>query len=96
MWSPLNRLLQERLGIDGKRELLQALWRCIPRHTTLRLHDATFRIPLQRGFDARIIRKNKSRWMDDIIKGCYAVSQGPFIDIGANVGQTLLKVKALF
>jgi FkbM family methyltransferase len=34
--------------------------------------------------------------MDEIIKGCYAVSQGTFIDIGANVGQTLLKVKSLF
>jgi FkbM family methyltransferase len=60
------------------------------------MHDATFRIPLQRGFDARIIRRNKSLWMDEVIKGCYAVSQGTFIDIGANVGQTLLKVKSLF
>jgi FkbM family methyltransferase len=34
--------------------------------------------------------------MDEIITGCYAVSQGAFLDIGANVGQTLLKVKALF
>jgi FkbM family methyltransferase len=34
--------------------------------------------------------------MDEIIKGCHEVSQGTFIDIGANVGQTLLKVKSLF
>jgi FkbM family methyltransferase len=34
--------------------------------------------------------------MDEIITGCYAVSQGTFIDIGANVGQTLLKIKSLF
>jgi FkbM family methyltransferase len=34
--------------------------------------------------------------MDEIITGCYTVSRGTFIDIGANVGQTLLKVKALF
>ena len=96
MWSPLNRFLKERLGIDGKREILQAFWRCIPRHTTIQMHNTTVRIPLQRGFDSRIIRRNKSLWMDEIIKGCYAVSQGTFIDIGANVGQTLLKVKSLF
>ena len=96
MWPPLNRFLKERVRIDGKRELLQALWRCVPRHTTIRMHNATFRIPIQRDFDSRLIRRNKSLWMDEIIKGCYAISQGTFIDIGANVGQTLLKVKSLF
>ena len=96
MWLSLKRFVEERLGIDCKREILQALWRCVPRHTTIRMHNATFRIPIQRGFDSRIIRRNKSLWMDEIITGCYAVSQGTFIDIGANVGQTLLKVKSLF
>lgn len=33
-------------------------------------------------------------WLIDLIKGLYSIKEGTFVDIGVNLGQTLLKVKA--
>lgn len=78
-----------------KRELLKVLWVFMPKTIKIKFDNIKFKIPIQYGLDHRIMGKNRERWMDDLIKLSYQCSTGAFIDVGANAGQTLLKVKSL-
>jgi FkbM family methyltransferase len=44
------------------------------------------------GFDNLVVSE---RWMDDVLPVLLQRRQGAFVDVGANVGQTLIKVKVL-
>lgn len=55
-----------------------------------------------RGFRIPIIRKigygnlhDYEAWMVDLLRGLLPLHAGTFVDVGANVGQTLLRVKSL-
>ena len=79
-----------------KRECLIALWKLLPKHTSLRMHNTMFTIPLRRDLAHKIMGVKREVWMQDIIASVYACDQGAFLDIGANVGQTMLNLKAMF
>lgn len=79
-----------------KRECLVALWKLLPTYTSLSVQHTTFHIPLRRDLDHKIMSIKREVWMQDIIAAVYARDQGVFLDIGANVGQTMLQLKAMF
>jgi FkbM family methyltransferase len=79
-----------------KRECLVALWKFLPTYTSLSVQNTTFHIPLRRDLDHKIMGIKREAWMQDIIAAVYARDQGVFLDIGANVGQTMLQLKAMF
>jgi len=53
---------------------------------------STFKIPINKGI-GHINLYESELWMDNILKVLLSKNNGDFIDIGANLGQTLLKVK---
>jgi FkbM family methyltransferase len=62
----------------------------------MKIRQRVFHIPLQRDLDHRVLKKDGETWMDMLIQTICAHETGTFLDIGANAGQTLLKVKSLF
>jgi FkbM family methyltransferase len=81
--------------IKIKRELIKAFWKILPKSIGMKMRQTTLRIPLQRGLDHRVLKKDGEQWMNMLIETIARHEQGAFIDIGANAGQTLLKVKSL-
>lgn len=60
---------------------------------TLELMGYKFKVPLSGGVGLHNIYE-KEDWMTDVLNQSYAFTQGVFLDIGVNLGQTLMKVKA--
>ena len=60
----------------------------------IKLNNRKFKIPvLQKiGFNNLFMSEP---WMIDLLKGIVNIDQGAFIDVGVNVGQTLLKLKCV-
>jgi FkbM family methyltransferase len=83
------------MKIKIKRELIKLLWSIFPKTIEIKINKNKFKIPLQYSLDHRVIKHNREIWMEHIIKLIYKHSKGAFIDIGANAGQTLLKVQPL-
>lgn len=44
------------------------------------------------GIENYILKKN---WLDDLISEFFDKDQGCFVDVGVNIGQTLIKVKTI-
>lgn len=61
--------------------------------TTL-VNGRRFTIPVIRGIGIDHFYQSEV-WMDKVIVGLTAQKDGSFVDVGANIGQTLLKVKSL-
>jgi len=78
-----------------KREFIKLLWDIFPKTVKIKINHRKFKIPLQYGLDHRVIKYNREIWMEYIIKLIYKNSKGAFIDVGANAGQTLLKVQSI-
>lgn len=78
-----------------KRELVVALWKVIPRYIQITINHKTFKMPLQRDLDHKIMGVHREQWMDELIRLIFKHRQGDFIDIGAHAGQTLLKFKSI-
>lgn len=78
-----------------KRELINAAWACLPRTVRVEIGGARYRLPLQRGFDRRLLHSDREPWLDEILRQSCAASGAVLLDVGANCGQTLLKAKAI-
>ncbi|HEY2901617.1 MAG TPA: FkbM family methyltransferase [Polyangia bacterium] len=52
-----------------------------------------FKIPVKQGI--RLYAIDVEPWLDGVIRRLTAARAGSFVDVGANLGQTLLKVKAV-
>jgi FkbM family methyltransferase len=61
----------------------------------MKIRQTTLQIPLQRGLDHRVLKRDGELWMNILIEAIARHEPGAFIDVGANAGQTLLKVKSL-
>jgi len=53
----------------------------------------SFRVPVKEGI--RLDAGNLEPWLDELIRRLMTVRPGSFVDVGVNLGQTLLKVKAV-
>jgi FkbM family methyltransferase len=60
-----------------------------------KLHSSAFKIPIIRNMGWNNIFDNEP-WMSQILEKMLFKKKGSFIDVGANIGQTLLKVKSVF
>jgi FkbM family methyltransferase len=78
-----------------KREFIKLLWDIFPKTIEIKINNRKFKIPLQYDLDHRLIKHNREVWMEYIIKLIYTHSTGAFLDVGANAGQTLLKVQSI-
>jgi FkbM family methyltransferase len=67
------------------------LYRRINLVSKARVGETTFSIPLVAGLRCR----SSDLWMLDVLKALLGQRQGAFVDIGVNLGQTLLKVRSV-
>lgn len=58
------------------------------------LNSKTFAIPVLRGMGAGNVEEYES-WMIQVIDRIRSIRKGSFIDIGTNIGQTLLRLKSV-
>jgi len=81
-----------RAGLEALARV-NALWRL---NFSIRGHigERGVVVPLVRGEGIQLVRGDE-RWMFDLLRGVLRQRAGAFIDVGANLGQTLLKVKAI-
>ena len=78
-----------------KLKILQANW-LIAFNFTLRkkLGNTAFRIPVLKNIGWSNIFESEP-WMRDLLEVLLPVNQGIFVDVGVNIGQTLLKLKSI-
>jgi FkbM family methyltransferase len=78
-----------------KLEILQKGW-LIPFNFNLnrKIRDETFKIPILKNIGWNNIFENEP-WMTEILEVLVNEHQGSFIDVGVNIGQTLLKLRSL-
>lgn len=60
----------------------------------LRLSGLFFRIPIRAGMGRENIHMSEM-WMISVLKTVLPITNGVFVDVGVNMGQTLLKLKAV-
>jgi FkbM family methyltransferase len=58
-----------------------------------RVGGRAFRVPVKEGI--RLDGGNLEPWLDELIRRLMTARPGSFVDVGVNLGQTLLKVKAV-
>lgn len=58
----------------------------------IRLNEVNIKVPLINGLG---LIDPTEEWMVDVLKVIMVKSKGKFIDVGANIGQTLIKVKSI-
>ena len=83
-------------SLQIKRELLNSLWKVVPRTTSLTLGGVRMKVPLGRELDRRVLTLKHEPWMAGLLERILRVKKGGLVDVGANAGQTLLRYKSLF
>ena len=78
-----------------KREFINALWKLVPRTSSLNLEGVHMKVPLRRELDRRVLSCRHEPWMGSLLKKILPLKEGEFVDVGANAGQTLLRYKSL-
>ena len=78
-----------------KRELINALWKLLPRTSSVNLEGVRMRVPLRRELDRRVLSSKHEPWMASLLRRILPLKEGEFVDVGANAGQTLLRYKSL-
>ncbi len=78
-----------------KRELINALWKLLPRTSSVNLEGVRMRVPLRRELDRRVLSSQHEPWMASLLRRILPLKEGEFVDVGANAGQTLLRYKSL-
>lgn len=91
-------MIEERLAmpfmtatLQPVRRLIHDLLRHINYFTRLRIRGVDLRIPTIHGVKCQ----STDPWMIDLLERILPLADGRFLDVGVNVGQTLVKVKAL-
>ncbi|HYD47678.1 MAG TPA: FkbM family methyltransferase [Terriglobales bacterium] len=77
-----------------RREAINALWTLLPGSSTVSIAGRRYRIPLQRGFDRRLLAADREPWLDPILQQTCGSQGAVLLDAGANCGQTLVRAKA--
>ena len=78
-----------------KREVINALWKLLPRTSSLNLEGVRMKVPLRRELDRRVLSSKHEPWMGSLLRKILPLKEGEFVDVGANAGQTLLRYKSL-
>ncbi len=78
-----------------KRELINALWKLLPRTSSVNLEGVRMKVPLRRELDRRVLSSKHEPWMASLLRKILPLKEGEFVDVGANAGQTLLRYKSL-
>src|SRR5437660_1664520 len=81
--------------MSWKRSLVEALWAILPSSTSVTIGGKRASIPLQRGFDRRLLSPQREPWLDSLLRELCWGADSVLIDVGANCGQTLLKAKTI-
>ena len=58
------------------------------------INGHSFKIPIIRGNGVQNLQGSE-KWMDEVLKRVISLKAGSFLDVGVNVGQSLLKIKSL-
>ena len=79
------------MRILHKSILLRGLSKIINFHLTIKRNKRRIKVPIINGlgFHNLVVLE---KWMDDLISSILKIQEGAFIDVGANLGQTLLNV----
>lgn len=78
-----------------KLKILQGNWLMVFNFTIRKkLVNKTFRIPVIKNIGWSNIFENET-WMSELLEVLLPVNQGIFVDVGVNIGQTLLKLKSI-
>lgn len=59
-----------------------------------KIDNTSFIIPVLEEIGKSNLYLNREKWLIRLIKASYNIINGPFIDVGANIGQTLLYIKS--
>ena len=78
-----------------KREAINALWKLLPRTSSVNLEGVRMKVPLRRELDRRVLSAKHEPWMGSLLRKILPLKEGEFVDVGANAGQTLLRYKSL-
>jgi len=75
----------------NKSILVRGLSKIINIHLTIKRNKRRIKVPIINGlgFHNLVVLE---KWMDDLISSILKIQEGAFIDVGANLGQTLLNV----
>ena len=71
------------------------LLKCLSINVRVKIYGATFSLPIIKGIGLKNMRTTEP-WMLQVIKNLIQISENnTFVDVGVNIGQTLLKVKSI-
>ncbi len=87
----LKRVLRFLAKNTGTYGALQHLRVSLPRTKKMRVLNSTIKIPFIRGIACPI----SEPWMIDLLSELLPQQRGAFFDVGVNLGQTLVKLKAV-
>jgi FkbM family methyltransferase len=59
-------------------------------HPKVELNGKTFKLPILKGIGYENLSQSEP-WLDNLLLELFALTDGAFVDVGVNVGQTLLK-----
>ena len=91
---PLKRSYQGIAQLIDK-NVVSALLRPFNFSTTAVVDSHKYKIPIQRGI-GRDLRSASEPWMSDLLRRLFSLGAAPgLVDVGVNVGQTLLKLKSI-
>lgn len=88
-------MLQKFLFRKTQKIYLALFQRLISRYKNTKVGNTVFRIPLIQDIGQGNLIVHEP-WMLDVLQKLQKENPGYFLDIGANIGQTLLKVKSLY
>ncbi len=92
----INKKNKTRLINTAKALRLNNLFSKINFHYTIRVNSCRMTIPTVQLTGLQLYNLNsKYVWMSNVVKKLFLLREGIFLDIGANLGQTLLVVKSL-
>lgn len=97
---PTERRKRRRLQVEKGRLNLSKPWKKLGKwiqsrvnyYLHRRLNGQKVYIPVIRGIKANV---SGEKWMSGLLSDLFALSKGPFFDVGVNRGQTLIKVKTV-
>lgn len=82
-----------RGGLAVLRRILRNVARRTRARSRVRVGGRVFQVP--RFFVPPIARFDREPWLDDVLAAALRFRRGAFVDVGVNVGQTLLKVASM-
>jgi len=87
----MKKKIVNLLRIMGLLNTSKMILRCVNFMTIISLNKKTIRTPYLFGIHCKV----NEPWMIEVLKKIFNLKHGAFIDVGVNIGQTLIQVKAI-